>query len=165
MGYAAIQTVRRAFDLATGYGPNMTEAQWLRRIIFLETVAGKTIPTGPIPVFNNARTKEQPCLFQDQFHLCTLHALSLSVISAASYPPYAAAAERSLPIFCQQYIAILPGLGLGPPDPPPLDLQLDLSVTPLLWLSSLDGYAFPLQPVPLVQVCVPHARQWATRLA
>lgn len=32
--------VRWAFDKATGYGPNMTEKLWLRRIIYLETVAG-----------------------------------------------------------------------------------------------------------------------------
>lgn len=37
----SINVVRRAFDWVTGYGPNMTEALWLRRIIFLETVAGK----------------------------------------------------------------------------------------------------------------------------
>jgi len=37
---AAIQVARKAFDLGTGYGPNMTEALWLRRFLFLETVAG-----------------------------------------------------------------------------------------------------------------------------
>ncbi len=28
------------FDAVTGYGPNMDEKKWLRRILFLETVAG-----------------------------------------------------------------------------------------------------------------------------
>ncbi len=40
VGLTAIRVMRRAFDLATGYGPNMTEAKWLQRMIFLETVAG-----------------------------------------------------------------------------------------------------------------------------
>eukprot|EP00879_Flechtneria_rotunda_P007838 GHRR01008214.1.p1 GENE.GHRR01008214.1~~GHRR01008214.1.p1 ORF type:complete len:308 (+),score=120.42 GHRR01008214.1:590-1513(+) len=41
LAFRAIQMVRKVFDLATGYNPdNMNEAQWLRRIIFLETVAG-----------------------------------------------------------------------------------------------------------------------------
>ncbi|CAG9463180.1 unnamed protein product [Pedinophyceae sp. YPF-701] len=31
---------RTVFDKVTGYGPNMTEEKWLRRMIFLETVAG-----------------------------------------------------------------------------------------------------------------------------
>lgn len=39
-GLAAVRAMRVGFDLATGYGPHMTEAKWLRRIIFLETVAG-----------------------------------------------------------------------------------------------------------------------------
>jgi hypothetical protein len=37
----ALKLVRSTFDLATGYGPNMNEANYLVRIIFLETVAGK----------------------------------------------------------------------------------------------------------------------------
>lgn len=41
MGFSAVQAVRQVFDKVTGYGPNMTEAQWLRRMLFLETVAGK----------------------------------------------------------------------------------------------------------------------------
>lgn len=40
VAFFAIQTVRKLFDITTGYGPDMTEAKWLRRIIFLETVAG-----------------------------------------------------------------------------------------------------------------------------
>lgn len=40
VAYNTIQAVRKVFDAATGYGPNMTEQRWLRRIIFLETVAG-----------------------------------------------------------------------------------------------------------------------------
>lgn len=40
IAYGAIQTVRWTFDKVTGYGPQMTEAKWLQRIIFLETVAG-----------------------------------------------------------------------------------------------------------------------------
>lgn len=35
-----INTTRFVFDKATGYGPHMTKDKWLRRIIFLETVAG-----------------------------------------------------------------------------------------------------------------------------
>lgn len=38
--YGAMRTMRVAFDLMTGYGGQMTEAQYLRRILFLETVAG-----------------------------------------------------------------------------------------------------------------------------
>jgi hypothetical protein len=35
-----VSITRRIFDIGTGYGPdNMTEAKWLNRIIFLETVA------------------------------------------------------------------------------------------------------------------------------
>ncbi|KAI8463583.1 MAG: mitochondrial alternative oxidase [Monoraphidium minutum] len=40
VAFKVIQTVRGAFDVATGYSDDMTEAQWLRRMIFLETVAG-----------------------------------------------------------------------------------------------------------------------------
>eukprot|EP00873_Tetraselmis_striata_P012846 jgi/Tetstr1/433110/TSEL_022442.t1 len=41
VAYGAIQTVRSAFDLATGYGPDkMTADKWMTRTIFLETVAG-----------------------------------------------------------------------------------------------------------------------------
>ncbi|GAB4823658.1 hypothetical protein N2152v2_010704 [Parachlorella kessleri] len=40
VGYAAIQALRWGFDRACGYGPNMSERQWLRRMLFLETVAG-----------------------------------------------------------------------------------------------------------------------------
>lgn len=41
VAFKAIQTVRSAFDKATGYNhSSMTEAQWLRRMLFLETVAG-----------------------------------------------------------------------------------------------------------------------------
>jgi hypothetical protein len=38
----AVQAMRSGFDLATGYKLNkaMDEGHWLRRIIFLETVAG-----------------------------------------------------------------------------------------------------------------------------
>ena len=32
--------MRRMFDLVTGYGPDMNMKKWLRRIVFLETVAG-----------------------------------------------------------------------------------------------------------------------------
>jgi len=60
VGYAAVQTVRRAFDLATGYGPNMTEAQWLRRIIFLETVAGVPgMVAGMLRHLRSLRTMQQ----------------------------------------------------------------------------------------------------------
>lgn len=40
VGYAAVQVLRTAFDLATGYGHQMTHERWLRRFIFLETIAG-----------------------------------------------------------------------------------------------------------------------------
>jgi Alternative oxidase len=40
----SIGTVRWMFDRATGYGGTMTEAQWLRRFVFLETVAGEASP-------------------------------------------------------------------------------------------------------------------------
>ncbi|MEW5303378.1 MAG: hypothetical protein WDW36_006078 [Sanguina aurantia] len=42
LGFAAVTVTRTLFDKATGYHHNkpLTEAQWLRRIIFLETVAG-----------------------------------------------------------------------------------------------------------------------------
>ncbi|PNW78476.1 hypothetical protein CHLRE_09g395950v5 [Chlamydomonas reinhardtii] len=42
VGLRTIQVFRYLFDKATGYTPtgSMTEAQWLRRMIFLETVAG-----------------------------------------------------------------------------------------------------------------------------
>lgn len=40
----AINTVRAVFDKVTGYTENgMTEAQWLRRMIFLETIAGARV--------------------------------------------------------------------------------------------------------------------------
>lgn len=41
LAFATITAVRKTFDLATGYHlDRMNEAKWLRRIIFLETVAG-----------------------------------------------------------------------------------------------------------------------------
>lgn len=40
VGLASVRFMRSCFDRATGYGPNMTEAKWLQRTIFLETVAG-----------------------------------------------------------------------------------------------------------------------------
>jgi hypothetical protein len=40
VAFRAIQAIRSVFDLATGYGPNLSEEQWLRRMIFLETIAG-----------------------------------------------------------------------------------------------------------------------------
>ncbi len=40
LALTSINITRSAFDIATGYGPNMDEKKWLRRIIFLETVAG-----------------------------------------------------------------------------------------------------------------------------
>jgi len=40
LALAAITTVRWTFDKVTGYGPEMNEQKWLRRIVFLETVAG-----------------------------------------------------------------------------------------------------------------------------
>ena len=37
----AVTAMRSSFDLMTGYGPGrMDECKWLRRIVFLETVAG-----------------------------------------------------------------------------------------------------------------------------
>lgn len=39
-GYYGVQAMRTLFDVATGYGHQMTEERWLRRILFLETVAG-----------------------------------------------------------------------------------------------------------------------------
>jgi hypothetical protein len=40
LAYTMVSITRRIFDIGTGYGPNnMTEAKWLNRIIFLETVA------------------------------------------------------------------------------------------------------------------------------
>ncbi len=40
LAFNAVQAARGTFDWFTGYGPNMTEAKWLQRILFLETVAG-----------------------------------------------------------------------------------------------------------------------------
>ena len=41
----SIGATRWVFDKATGYRPDsMTEAAWLRRILFLETVAGEQRP-------------------------------------------------------------------------------------------------------------------------
>ena len=40
VGHAGVQLLRRVFDAATGYGHDMTPERWLRRFIFLETVAG-----------------------------------------------------------------------------------------------------------------------------
>mmetsp|Transcript_23588 Transcript_23588/g.51758 ORF Transcript_23588/g.51758 Transcript_23588/m.51758 type:complete len:347 (-) Transcript_23588:1431-2471(-) len=40
LGFHVVRLMRGIFDWATRYGPNMTEAMWLRRVIFLETVAG-----------------------------------------------------------------------------------------------------------------------------
>ncbi|GIM04047.1 hypothetical protein Vretimale_8683 [Volvox reticuliferus] len=40
VGLRTIQVARWFFDKITGYSEHMTDAQWLRRIIFLETVAG-----------------------------------------------------------------------------------------------------------------------------
>ena len=39
-GFYGVHLLRSAFDLATGYGPNMNETKWLTRFLFLETVAG-----------------------------------------------------------------------------------------------------------------------------
>jgi hypothetical protein len=39
-GYYAVQALRRSFDFVTGYGSEMNEKKWLRRMVFLETVAG-----------------------------------------------------------------------------------------------------------------------------
>lgn len=36
----AVRLLRWGFDAASGYGPGMSERQWLRRILFLETIAG-----------------------------------------------------------------------------------------------------------------------------
>lgn len=38
--FATVQVMRFFFDKLTGYGPNMDEKKWLRRVLFLETVAG-----------------------------------------------------------------------------------------------------------------------------
>jgi Alternative oxidase len=40
VGYAAVQFLRSTFDLFTGYGKDMTEAKYLQRFLYLETVAG-----------------------------------------------------------------------------------------------------------------------------
>ncbi|GLC36172.1 hypothetical protein PLESTB_001372500 [Pleodorina starrii] len=40
VGFRVIQIARWLFDRATGYSERMSEAKWLQRIIFLETVAG-----------------------------------------------------------------------------------------------------------------------------
>lgn len=41
LAFKTIAAMRKAFDLATGYRPDhMNETRWLRRIIFLESVAG-----------------------------------------------------------------------------------------------------------------------------
>ena len=41
LAYWSIQSVRSAFDIATGYGPGRMNAEkWLTRVVFLETVAG-----------------------------------------------------------------------------------------------------------------------------
>jgi Alternative oxidase len=38
----SIGVVRWLFDRGTGYSGSMTETQWLRRFLFLETVAGES---------------------------------------------------------------------------------------------------------------------------
>lgn len=42
VAYALVQVMRGSFDIVSGYNKNrvMTEAHWLRRVMFLETVAG-----------------------------------------------------------------------------------------------------------------------------
>lgn len=40
LAYRAVQFTRRAFDFVTMYRPQISERQWLQRILFLETVAG-----------------------------------------------------------------------------------------------------------------------------
>ncbi|KAK9813159.1 hypothetical protein WJX72_009972 [[Myrmecia] bisecta] len=40
IGYRVCQFARTSFDYFTGYGPNMDEKKFLRRFIFLETIAG-----------------------------------------------------------------------------------------------------------------------------
>lgn len=41
LALTSVSTIRRAFDLVTGYNPEkMDERAWLRRMIILETVAG-----------------------------------------------------------------------------------------------------------------------------
>ena len=40
VAFHLINMIRAIFDKATGYPKNMTEAKWLQRMIFLETVAG-----------------------------------------------------------------------------------------------------------------------------
>ncbi len=39
IAYGLVSAARYFFDIGTGYGPNMTEAKWLNRFVFLETVA------------------------------------------------------------------------------------------------------------------------------
>jgi len=40
VAFGACTAMRTVFDYVTGYGPNMNERKWLRRFIFLETIAG-----------------------------------------------------------------------------------------------------------------------------
>ncbi|KAL4420045.1 hypothetical protein ABPG77_007484 [Micractinium sp. CCAP 211/92] len=40
VGYHAVQGLRSAFDLFTGYGADMNERKWLARFLYLESVAG-----------------------------------------------------------------------------------------------------------------------------
>ena len=43
-GLLAVTALRKSFDIVTRYGPKMTEAKWMTRVIFLETIAGAVAP-------------------------------------------------------------------------------------------------------------------------
>lgn len=47
LAYTLVSIARYFFDLGTGYGPNMTEAKWLNRFIFLETARCACSHDGP----------------------------------------------------------------------------------------------------------------------
>lgn len=42
-GLYAVTALRWSFDKVTRYGPEMTEAKWMTRVLFLETIAGAVL--------------------------------------------------------------------------------------------------------------------------
>lgn len=61
LAYGAMRALRVGFDFFTGYGGKMNEAQYLRRILFLETVAGVPGMVGAMVRSCPARVAAQVC--------------------------------------------------------------------------------------------------------
>lgn len=64
-GLWAVTIMRWTFDKFTNYGPKMSEAKWMTRILFLETVAGActllaTIPPSIIQSFSLSMLLQYP---------------------------------------------------------------------------------------------------------